>query len=68
MRYDKYHRITRCINSEARVKRNGFSHYAGKRGTVVEHRINSNGLASYCVRFEDGQELWWTENELSPVR
>ena len=68
MRRSKHNTITRCINSEAHVKRSAFSNYAGQRGTVVGHRINSVGLASYLVRFSDGSERWWTENELTPER
>jgi hypothetical protein len=68
MRRSKYTRITRCLFDEAHVKRSSFSHYAGQRGTVVGHRINSNGLASYALKFKDGKTLWWTENELTPER
>ena len=64
----RFNTLTRRVWSEAHVKRSGFSHYAGRRGTVVDRRINDNGLASYKLRFADGKELWWTENELTPVR
>jgi hypothetical protein len=64
----RFNTLTRNLWSIAHVKRSAFSDYAGHRGKIVERRINSNLLAAYKVRFADGKELWWTENELTPKR
>ena len=64
----RFNTLTRRIGSTAHVKRSAFSERAGQRGRIVERRINCNLLASYKVRFADGKELWWTENELTPER